>query len=117
MTAEGQARDIQLTTDISGWKELSFTLPQTIAGKRNFRWNFVRGGCLVRLDRDDTRDWYLMQSPKRGHKGLNVSATVACEHVCGLLNKKNLHLTFDDQNGIGTAQYLLEQVLAGTGWR
>ena len=33
-----------------------------------------------------------------------------------MLNKKSLNLTFDDTNGIGTAQALLEQVLAGTGW-
>lgn len=26
-------------------------------------------------------------------------------------------MTFDDTNGIGTAQYLLEQVLANTGWK
>ena len=48
---------------------------------------------------------------------MTVSATVTCEHVCSLLNKKNLYLTFDDTNGIGTAQYLLEQVLSGTGWQ
>lgn len=28
-----------------------------------------------------------------------------------------MHLTFDDTNGIGTAQYLLEQTLSGTGWQ
>jgi len=25
-------------------------------------------------------------------------------------------MTFDDENGIGTLQYLMEQVLKGTGW-
>lgn len=33
-----------------------------------------------------------------------------------MLSKKNLFLSFDDTNGIGTAQYLLEQALANTGW-
>ena len=45
-----------------------------------------------------------------------MSATITCQHVCSLLSKKNLFLTFDDTNGIGTAHYLLEQALANTGW-
>ena len=59
----------------------------------------------------------MLNAPKRVHKSMTVSVTVTCEHVCSLLNKKNLYLTFDDTNGIGTAQYLLEQVLSGTGWQ
>lgn len=58
-----------------------------------------------------------MEAPKRSHKGMEVIATVTCEHVASLLNKKQLHLVFDDTNGIGTAKYLLEQVLKGTGWQ
>ncbi len=42
---------------------------------------------------------------------------MTCDHVSSLLNKKSIYLTFDDMNGVGTAQYLLEQVLAGTGWK
>ena len=57
-----------------------------------------------------------MNAPKRSHKGLAVSATITCQHVCSLLSKKNLFLTFDDTNGIGTARYLLEQALQNTGW-
>ena len=86
-------------------------------GKRNFRWDFIRSGYLVRLERAGKPDWFLLNAPKRVHKSMTVSATVTCEHVCSLLNKKNLYLTFDDTNGIGTAQYLLEQVLSGTGWQ
>ena len=33
-----------------------------------------------------------------------------------MLSKKNLFLSFDDTNGIGTAQYLLNQALENTGW-
>lgn len=58
-----------------------------------------------------------MTAPVFSHKGQNVTATITCEHVCSLLNQKNLDLAFDDTNGIGTAQYLLEQALSGTGWR
>ena len=57
-----------------------------------------------------------MNTPKQSHKGLAVSATITCQNVCAMLSKKNLFLTFDDTNGIGTAQYLLEQTLANTGW-
>ena len=57
-----------------------------------------------------------MNAPKSSHKGLAVSAAITCQHVCSLLSKKNLFLTFDDTNGIGTARYLLEQALQNTGW-
>lgn len=108
---------MQLTSEISGWKELTFSLPKTVNGQRNFRWDYIRSGYLVRLLRDGMADWFLMESPKRSHKGMLVSATVTCDHACSLLDKKNIYLTFDDTNGVGTAQYLLEQVLAGTGWQ
>ena len=68
------------------------------------------------VNRDGKRDWFLLNTPKHSHKGLAVSATITCQHVCSLLSKKNLFLTFDDTNGIGTAQYLLEQALQNTGW-
>lgn len=107
---------MQLTTEFSGWKELSFTIAQTVNGKQNFRWQFLRSGYLVRLTQDDAADWFLLHAPKRSHKGQRATAAITCEHLCSLLSKKNLYLTFDDTNGIGTAQYLLEQALAGTGW-
>lgn len=114
---EGQAYDVTITTEISGWKEITFTLPQTINGKRNFRWDYIRSGYLVCMNRDDVRDWFLLNAPKRSHKGMAVTATITCQHICAQLNKKNLYMTFDDLNGIGTAQYLLEQVLNNTGWQ
>lgn len=67
-----------------------------VNGRRNFRWDFIRSGYLVRLVRDGAADWFLLESPKRSHKGLQVSANITCEHVCSLLNKKGLYLTFDD---------------------
>lgn len=107
---------MQLTTEIGGWKELSFTVARIVNGKRNFRWQFLRSGYLVRLVRDGVPDWFLLHAPRHSHKGQAVTAVITCEHVCSLLAKKNVYLTFDDTNGIGTAQHLLEQVLAGTGW-
>lgn len=108
---------MRVTTEISGWKELAFALPLTVNSQRNYRWDYIRSGYLVRLERDGVADWFVLDAPKRSHKGLDISATVTCAHVCSLLEKKNIYLTFDDTNGIGTAQYLLEQVLAGTGWK
>ena len=84
---------------------------------RNFRWNYIRSGYLICLTRDGKDDWFLLSAPKRSHKGLSVTVTMTCQHVCAQLNKKNLYLTFDDENGIGTAEYLLRQVLENTGWQ
>ncbi|MGN0763237.1 MAG: hypothetical protein ACI4MK_07600 [Aristaeellaceae bacterium] len=71
----------------------------------------------MRLERDGTCDWFLLNAPKRSHKGLAVNATITCQHICAQLSKKNLYLSFDDGNGVGTAQFLLEQILRNTGWR
>lgn len=78
-------------------------------GRRNFRWDYVRSGYQVCVNRNGRKDWFLLNSPKRTHKGMAVTATITCQHVCSLLAKKNLFITFDDTNGIGTARYLLEQ--------
>ena len=47
---------------------------------------------------------------------MSLGYSITCSHLSSLLNKKNLFVYFDDMNGIGTAQYLLEQALSGTGW-
>ena len=56
---EGQAYGLKLTTEISGWKELSFSLPQTVNGRRNHRWDYIRSGYMVRMERDGKPDWFL----------------------------------------------------------
>lgn len=40
--AKGQAYDIVLTKELSGWKEITFNLPYILEEKKNFRWNFIR---------------------------------------------------------------------------
>ena len=92
-------------------------MPQMVNGARNFRWNYIRSGYLICLTRDGKDDWFLLSTPKRSHKGLSVTAAITCQHICAQLNKKNLYLAFDDENGIGTAEYLLRQVLENTGWQ
>ncbi len=114
--ASGQAHDITLTSQMNGWKELSFTVPYAIDGEKNWRIDYLRGEHLVRVIIDGDVDWYILDSPAQSHKGLTASCTVTCSHLSSLLNKKNLFLYFDDENGIGTAQELLGKALAGTGW-
>ena len=61
-----------------------------VNGGRNFRWNYIRSGYLICLTRDGKDDWFLISAPKRSHKGLSVTATITCQHICAQLNKKNL---------------------------
>ena len=56
---EGQAYDVSLTTEISGWKELTFSIAKIINGRQNFRWSYIRSGCQVRVVRDGVTDWFL----------------------------------------------------------
>ena len=71
---------------------------------------------MVRLIHGDEIDWFIIQTPTRKKDGKSVSAEVVCNHVSELLKTKNIYLTFDDTNGIGTISYLAEQALHGTGW-
>ena len=93
------------------------TYPAIGSAKGGTLKGYIRSGYLVRLERDGAYDWFLLNAPKRSHKGLAVSATITCQHICAQLSKKNLYLSFDDGNGVGTAQFLLEQILRNTGWR
>ncbi len=101
---------------MNGWKELTFSVPYMIEGETNWRVDYLRGEYYVRVIMDDVVDWYILDAPAQSHKGLALTCTVTCSHLSSLLTKKNLHLYFDDENGIGTAQDLLGKVLAGTGW-
>ena len=84
-------------------------------GEGNFRWDYIKSEYLVRwLDGNDV-DWYVIQEPQ-GTKNTSISYTVTCPHISALLKTKNIYLEFDDENGIGTLQYLAGQILAGTGW-
>lgn len=108
--ARGQAYNIAETEEIKeGWKELTFELPFSVDQKNNFRWNYIKNDYLIRYENGDTIDWFIVKAPKRTKNGKIVSATVKCPHISTVLKTKNLYLTFDDTNGIGTARYLAEQ--------
>ena len=108
--ARGQAYNIAETEEIKeGWKELTFELPFSVDQKNNFRWNYIKNDYLIRYENGNTIDWFIVKAPKRTKNGKIVSATVKCPHISTVLKTKNLYLTFDDTNGIGTARYLAEQ--------
>lgn len=116
INAKGQAYDIIRTREITGGNTLTFNMPFVVEKKRNFRWNYIKNEYLLRLKIDDKTDWYIIHSPKKMKNSKTISNAVACGHLSTTLKTKSLYLVFDDENGIGTIQYLLEQVLKGTGW-
>lgn len=61
-------------------------------------------------------DWFIIHAPKKSKNSRAITNNVVCDHLSTILKTKNLYLTFDDTNGIGTIQYLMEQILKGTGW-
>lgn len=114
--SDGQAYDITLRLELNGWKELDFSLPKLVNGDYNFRWDYVKSEYKVRLKMGDTEDWYIIQGPTSKHDGRSISNTVSCGHVSSNLKTKNLYMVLDDENGIGTIQYLIDKVLTGTEW-
>lgn len=116
LNSKGQAYDIVYKNEINGWKEISFNIPFVIDKKRNFRWNFIRSEYLLRMTRGEEIDWFIIHSPKKTKNRKSISNSVTCSHLSSILKTKNLYMTFDDDNGIGTLPYLLEQVLQATGW-
>lgn len=58
-----------------------------------------------------------MTEPQDQQSGMETRIEVTCEHISVLLKKKNLNLSFDDSNGIGTVEELAGRALAGTGWK
>lgn len=61
-------------------------------------------------------DWFIIHSPKKTKDSRSIQGTVECSHISSILKTKNLYMTFNDENGIGTLPYLMEQILKGTGW-
>lgn len=46
--AQGQAYDITFTEELNGWKEVNFTLPRTVNGEKNFRWDYIKNEYKLR---------------------------------------------------------------------
>ena len=56
--AKGQAYDIVLTQELSGWQEVSFTLPFVVDEADNFRWDYIKNEYKLRLRIGSDEDWF-----------------------------------------------------------
>ena len=84
-------------------------------GENNFRWDYIKNEYLVRVLSGNEKEWYILTAPQNTRNS-TINTTVECQHLSTMLKSKNIYLVFDDENGIGTLQYLVGQILAGTGW-
>ena len=113
----GQAYDIKIVKELSGWKEITFKIPKVYNGEKNYRIEFLKSENLIRLIEPEGVDWYVIQTPKFIHDGKKQYLDVTCNHISTTLKTKGLYTYFDkDTNGIGTIAELAEAALGGTGW-
>lgn len=113
---QGQAYDIDFIQNKDGINELSFTIPYFAGDARNFRWDFLKAEYLVRLYDNGREEWFVADKPVKKKDRGSIVGTVSCQGTPILLKTKNIYMEFDDENGIGTIDYLMEQILKGTGW-
>ena len=83
---------------------------------RNFRWDYLKSDYLIRYTEDDKRIWFVANKPKKSKDNKKIVGLVSCDGYENLLKTRNIYKTFDDENGIGNIEYLMTQILAGTGW-
>ena len=113
----GQAFDITRTVNIKdGVKELSFTIPFMVDETKNFRWKYMKSEYLIRLIYRGKTEWYIAQKPEKHKEKNGIYGNVQCAGTESALRTMNIYKDFDDENGIGTISYLIDQILAGTGW-
>ena len=112
----GQAFGIEHIENGDGVGTLTFSIPYMVDKKLNFRWNYLRNEYLIRLHYNGKDEWFVANKPIKKKTGKEIIGNVSCNGTPILLKTKNIHLEFDDENGIGTIDYLMNQILAGTGW-
>ena len=143
----GQAYDIVVSTDFSGEHTLEFKIPYIVdanldiedsdaakygtakygisrysigsSRKRNFnfRWEFLRSDFVIRYTKGNKKIWFIANKPQKSKSGKKIYGSVTCSGSESLLKTRSIYKTFDDENGIGTIDYLIKQVLTGTGWQ
>ena len=59
----GQAKHIEATREMSGWKEISFALPVIVNNERNWRADLMVNEHLIRTEEDGIADWYILSEP------------------------------------------------------
>ena len=83
---------------------------------RNYRWDFLRSDYLIRYSCDNKNIWFVASKPSKAKSSKKIYGTVTCTGFESLLKTRNIYMAFDDENGIGTIDYLMAQILRGTGW-
>lgn len=142
----GQAYDIKYTEDNDGYHTLEFNIPFMIDAKQanaenlgsyygkaiwgtsrfgiagadsdvnNFRWDFLRSDYLIRYTEDDKNVWFVANKPTKSKSSKKITGSATCSGFESLLKTRNIYKYFDDENGIGTIDYLMTQIMKGTGW-
>lgn len=142
----GQAYDISVVKEWNGTHSLSFKLPYMMSesvaesglesaifgiakfgqskfgevimnmGNQNFRWMFMKSDYLIRYTCGSETIWFVASKPEKHKTGNSVYGSITCNGYESLLKTRNIYMSFDDENGIGTVEYLMTQILRGTGW-
>lgn len=81
---DGQAYQIQYTSELNGWQEVSFKLPFLSNRTTNFRWGYIRNEYLLRLRKGELTEWFFLQTPNMVKNGRAVSNTVKCAHISSI---------------------------------
>lgn len=114
---DGTAYDIEISKELNGWKEVSFSLPKQLNnGEKNYRIDFIRNEHLLYLYEDDERDVYCIKEPAHIHDSKSLVVNVQANHLSEELKSKNLYRSFTDENGVDTCDNLIRKAIAGTGW-
>jgi hypothetical protein len=112
----GQACDLKMIHEDSGWKEISFTIPKEVNGEHNPLVGMLVNEYLLVVDDGNYRDVFVISEANISHNNALKIIDAKCNHKASRLRMKKLYLVFDDTNGIGTCSELAETILQGTGW-
>ena len=142
----GQAYDIKVSKEINGQHTLEFSLPYVINAEsvpmeelsalfglakygisrygtvvdtmrnQNYRWAFMKSDFQIRYTCGNKSIWFVANKRKKSKSNKAIYGTVTCNGFETLLKTRNIYMSFDDENGIGTIDYLMSQILKGTGW-
>ena len=116
MSIPGQAFQIRYTRNSDGIDQISFNIPYMVEKEKSFRWDFLKNEYLIRLYHNGKEVWFVANKPTKSKNKGELIGSVTCNSTAILLKTKNIYMEFDDENGIGTVDYLMNQILMGTGW-
>lgn len=92
------------------------TTPPSWKEIKNYRWDFLKSDYLIRYTEDNKNIWFVANKPQKSKSSKSVVGSVTCDGYETLLKTRNIYKTFDDENGIGNIEYIMTQILSGTGW-